>query len=280
VKDFRIPFRSVWNNPGNRGRRAAKLLDAIGWQLAKRARGQPRTIRLRSGALFKAYPDCVVSSALIYADWPEFHELMFIRRALEPSDAAIDIGANVGHILLSISDIIPPARLFAFEPTPVSFARLKENWLLNNWPTEHLYSMGIGESETSGYVRNTSVPNTTNSLYTEAAAGRVPVRIVSLDSLASLWRGLPVGLLKIDVEGFEVAVFRGATQFLETCRPKLVMFESLKGELEPGIGETLRAADYAVFQLNHNGEPQLGRVDAQNLFATPTSRLEALCPQT
>lgn len=278
MKDPRIPFRSVWNNPGNRGRRVAKLVEAMKWQLGKRAGRQPRNVRLRSGALFKAYPDCVVSSALIYADWPEFHELMFIRKAIDPADAAIDVGANVGHVLLCISDIVSPARLFAFEPTPISFARLRENWVLNNWPTDHLYPMGIGERETTCYVQNTTVPDTTNSIHTAAAADRVPVRVAPLDALVELWQGEQIGLLKIDVEGFETAVFRGARNFLKTCRPKLMMFESLRGELEPEIGEILHGAGYAVFQLSPSGEPQCDRASAQNLFAAPTSRLSTLCP--
>ena len=93
-----------------------------------------------------AHPDCVISSALIYADWPEYRELTFIRRRLRQGDVVIDVGANVGHILLLVSDIVGPDRLFAFEPTPLSFQRLKENWELNGWCTDHLHPMAIGSA--------------------------------------------------------------------------------------------------------------------------------------
>ena len=246
---------------------------ALNWQFAKHLSGCPRILNLPSGALFRAYPDCVVSSAVIYADWPEFHEIMFIRKMIEPNQVAIDIGANVGHILLSISDIIPPSGLFAFEPTPVSFARLKENWLLNRWPTENLYQVAIGETPGTMYIQDTSTPTTTNALQVDVTTGTVPVRVASLDSLLDLWRDLQIGLLKIDVEGFEAAVFRGATAFLQKISPKLVMFESLQGKLDNEIGDILRAIGYDIFQLDANGEPEFGRAEAQNLFAAPRGLL-------
>src|ERR1700692_193356 len=99
-----LVLRSVWSNPGNRGRRWTRTLRAVEWQLAKRIRQKPRPITLANGARFLAYPDCVVSSSLIYADWPEHKELTFIRRYLNPGDVVIDVGANVGHMSLLLSD--------------------------------------------------------------------------------------------------------------------------------------------------------------------------------
>ena len=273
VKDFRIPLRSVWRNPGNRGQRGRRLIRALNWQLSKRLRPGPRTLHLANGAFFRAHSDCVVSSSLVYADWPEFHEIMFIRKTLEPGDAAIDIGANVGHILLAISDMIPPSELFAFEPTPVSFDRLRENWLLNRWPTDNLYQIAIGEAAGTMYIKNTSTPTTTNALETEQRECTIPVRVAPLDSLIDLWRGLTIGLLKIDVEGFERAVFRGARIFFQTFCPKLVMFESLDRKLDPEIGDVLGAAGYRVFQLDAKGKPEFGIAEAQNLFAAPRALL-------
>ena len=269
MKDFRIPLRSVWNNPGNRNHRATRLMRALKWQFSKHIRGRTRILHLPSGALFKAYPDCVISSALIYADWPEFHEMMFVRKMIRSNQVAIDIGANVGHILLSISDIIPASGLFAFEPTPVSFRRLKGNWLLNHWPTENLYQVAISDAAGAMYIQDISTPTTTNALHLNASTGSVPVRVAPLDSFLDLWRGSQIGLLKIDVEGFEAAVFRGATAFFQELSPKLVMFESLQGKLDNEIGDVLRAVGYDVFQLDTNGEPQFGRAEAQNLFAIP-----------
>jgi hypothetical protein len=117
----------IWTNPGNRGQRLRRTLRGIGWQVTKRLANKTRPLVLANGARMQVHPDCVVSSALIYTDWPEYHELAFIRERLRSTDVVIDVGANVGHILLLVSDIVEPGHLFAFEPTPVSFLRLKAN---------------------------------------------------------------------------------------------------------------------------------------------------------
>jgi FkbM family methyltransferase len=273
VRDPRIVFRSVWENPGNRGQRARRLLRALKWQVSKHFSRRPWILRLASGALFKAYPDCVISSGLIYADLPEYQELKFIRKLLKPHQAVIDVGANVGHILLLLCDIVPPSRLFAFEPTPISFRRLKENWLLNNWPVNNLYEIAVGEVEANMYIDDSRNPQTTNALHEHANAKDVSIKVIPLDSLFHLWHGLEIGLLKIDVEGFERAVFRGAVELLRKNPPRLLMFESLQGELDSEIGHLLKEYGYEVFQIDGKGEPQFGFANAQNLFAAPRQML-------
>src|SRR4051812_22627479 len=68
---LRLITKSVWTNPGNRGKRLRKTIQAVSWQVQKRATGSVRVLRLPNGTRFSAHPDCVVSSNLIYADWPE-----------------------------------------------------------------------------------------------------------------------------------------------------------------------------------------------------------------
>ncbi len=92
-----IVTRSIWGNSGNTGKRVRKTLSAMVWQLQKRTIRASRILRLPNGVLFRAYPDCVISSALIYADWPEYLELMFLRKRLQHDQVLIDVGANVGH---------------------------------------------------------------------------------------------------------------------------------------------------------------------------------------
>jgi hypothetical protein len=84
----RLVASSIWSNPGNRGSRLRRTIAAVAWQLHKRAIGSARCLRLANGMLFKPYPDCVVSSSLIYADWPEHDELMLLRRMLSRGHAA------------------------------------------------------------------------------------------------------------------------------------------------------------------------------------------------
>jgi FkbM family methyltransferase len=273
---LKLVARSVWSNPGNQGRRWRKTLGAVRWQVRKRVWRSGRVLRLANGVRFRAYPDCVVSSALIYADWPEFTELMFLRRFLRPGEAVLDVGANVGHISLLLSDVVGPGSLFAFEPTPVTFGRLTENWRLNGWATDQLFPVAIGSRRGRVRVPDVPCPVTTNSLTDADTAGTVAVSLVPLDDYRPLLGGRRIGLLKVDVEGYEPEAFRGATQVLAQDRPRIIMFESLGGRLSLDMGQVLGAAGYVPFGLSPGGQPDPRALGAQNLFAVPAEDAASL----
>jgi FkbM family methyltransferase len=273
---LRLVFKSVWRNPGNDRRKLHKTVAAVGWQLRKHLSGRPRIMRLANGAYFKAYPDCVISSALVYSDWPEFRELQFIRRTLEQGDAVIDVGANVGHISLLLSDIVGAENIFAFEPTPVSFRRLKENWELNGWSATNLFPYAVGRSAGSVRVPDSASPETENRVSSEGNGKSIEVNLIALDDWRAHWNGRRIGLLKIDVEGYELQVFAGARESLRNDRLRLVMFESLGGAVDGEIANILRDSRYEVFQLDEKGAPDFSRCSAQNLFAVPTEKRSSL----
>jgi FkbM family methyltransferase len=268
--NIQIVVKSIWDNPGNRGKRLRKTLDAVLWQLHKRITRSTRILKLPNSVLFKAYPDCVVSSALIYADWPEYYELMFLRRELQRDDMIIDVGAYVGHISLLLADVVEPRNIFAFEPTPVSFQRLVENWQLNGWLTQGLFQAAVGAKSGSVFVRDVDRPLSTNTVSSSPYEDHsVEVPLVCLDDCRHLWQGRPIGLLKVDVEGYEVEVFRGSKQLLKEERPRFIMFESLPGSLDQEIASLLAGSEYVVFQLDSQGQPDFAADSAQNLFAVP-----------
>lgn len=217
-----------------------------------------------------AYPDCVVSSALYYAKWPDYHELQFIRRQLKSKHVVIDVGANVGHISLLLSDIVDPQNIFAFEPTPTSFRRLVDNWELNGWPTINLFQSAVGRSRGIVRIPDTFSPETRNAVtFVEGPNPTVEVTLKPLDACRSRWKNCRIGLVKIDVEGFEHEVFAGAQQLLEHDRPSLIMFESLSGSVDADIRRILEHARYLVFQLDSEGYADYKNTSAQNLFALP-----------
>lgn len=266
----RLIARSIWANPGNRGRRLRKTFAAVAWQIRKRTVRSTRLLRLANGLLFRAHPDCVVSSALIYADWPEYRELMFLRSSLSRGQVLLDVGANVGHISLLLADCVGPANIFAFEPAPTAFKRLTENWQLNGWDTQRIVQAAVGEDSGWVYVDDVPHPTTTNRVH--ATAPRDPsvrVPLVRLDDFRERIRHQRVGLLKIDVEGFEGRVFRGAQRLLREERPRIVMFESLEAQPAPAVEAALKEANYVIFQLDPSGRPDFSACSNQNLFAIP-----------
>jgi len=238
----------------------------VGWQLQKHLVGTPRLLTLPNGVRFKAYPDCVVSSALIYSDWPEYHELMFVRGMLRTDEVVIDVGAHVGHISLLLGDVVGPENLFAFEPMPVSFERLTENWHLNGWSDDRLFQVAVGAESGHVWLDDGDQPAPMASV---AEEGEIKTPLRPLDTFRDRWRDASIGFLKIDVEGYEEMVFRGAYALLRDDRPRLIMFESLEDTLDEDIRQFLSGQSYVVFQLDEWGDPVVGRTSSQNLFAAP-----------
>jgi len=273
---LRIVARSIFANPGNRGQKAYRLARATSWQLSKRYSGLPRVITLANGRLFRAYPDCVVSSALIYADWPEFHEIRFLRNWLHNGDVLIDVGANAGHLSLLLSDIAGgPDRIFAFEPAPGAWRRLAENWALNGWPADRLFAVAAGSRTGTAFIEQCASPVSTLSASDkkpDRPSAEVP--LARIDDYSDHWRDMPIGLLKIDVEDRERDVISGASEHLKDHRIRTVMFESLSGGIDPGIARIFTMAGYRVFGLNPAGRPDFSCLTPQNLFAIPDELCE------
>ena len=184
----------------------------------------------------------------------------------------IDIGANVGLISLLLADKIQHAILF--EPNPVAAARARENLALNHLGFEvHELALsdqaGVVELENAGGVDSC---NRTVAGFTTSAP-TISVQRDTLDRFLAEHGALPapISAVKIDVEGHENSVLRGMLGFLETHRPRLVMFEYLQ---RTNIVETLElfsGVGYRVMELEAGAAawatPQVSPL--QDLFAFP-----------
>ena len=262
---------SVWLDESNRHVRLRRLFMAGGWQVWKRLVRTPVVVPLFNGFRFRAYPDCHVSSAALYSRIPNFRCLSFLRKHIEKG-TFIDIGANVGLISLLLADKIQHAILF--EPNPVAAARARENLALNHLGFEvHELALsdqaGVVELENAGGVDSC---NRTVAGFTTSAP-TISVQRDTLDRFLAEHGALPapISAVKIDVEGHENSVLRGMLGFLETHRPRLVMFEYLQ---RTNIVETLElfsGVGYRVMELKAGAAawatPQVSPL--QDLFAFP-----------
>jgi FkbM family methyltransferase len=162
-------------------------------------------------------------------------ELVAIRRHLRPGDLACDIGANKGSFVLWLSRWCGTGRVVAFEPQPEFARRLAKvcrSAGLDNVTVEAkaVYSAS-GEREL--FVPEGHAPGA--SLTHQAAEAKsfttLSVPVVALDDYFDASE--KIALLKIDVEGAELGVFKGAERILRGQSPLLV-FECENRHLAPG----------------------------------------------
>lgn len=172
------------------------------------------------------------------ADEPEVKE---IRGLLKVGDWAIDVGANVGHYTIPMSGCVgDEGRILAFEPFAETFAILTRN--LNAAHARNVTLMNQAASDECGTV-SMDLPTFDSGLdnYYRAnisKVGKHQVMCVSLDSMT-----LPkISLIKIDAEGHDLQVLKGAEKLLARDKPMLIVESSMDGE----IANWLRDRNYSI----------------------------------
>lgn len=152
----------------------------------------------------------------------------------DPTRACADVGANVGKVTRFLAERTA-RRVYAFEPSPANYAALEEN--TSNLPNVVLHAVALADYRGSGeFVGGGTV---TGHLTASGRGVREQVRVERLDEVLDG----DVGLVKIDVEGGELAVLRGATRLLEECRPLLAV-EVIDGHLRRGGSSRAEVFDF------------------------------------
>jgi FkbM family methyltransferase len=151
---------------------------------------------------------------VLYANPPNYPEMLAWRRVLGPGDIFIDVGSNIGTYTIWAAE--QGADVIALEPAQDTFELLKGNIALNGYRVEAIQAAA---GAASGTARFTSGRDCGNRL---DPAGSVEVPVVTLDAIIG---DRTVAGLKIDVEGFELDVLLGCGRALSEQRIMLIQLE-------------------------------------------------------
>ena len=151
------------------------------------------------------------------------------RRYLRPDSVAVDIGCHKGEVLEWMFRFAPQGVHFAFEPISPLFQRLQIRFAGSNC---HFFPLAL--SDHSGEVDFVYVPEAPaySGLKERDYDGKkvhpqtIRVQVKPLDEVIP--EEVVVDLIKIDVEGAEMQVLRGAEMTIRRCRP-LIIFEFGRG---------------------------------------------------
>ena len=186
--------------------------------------------------------------------YPELSELYeepeavdaFLDKSLRTNSCCIDVGAHIGSFTANLRRKCPDGRIIAFEPSPI-----KCMWLRRRFPTVEVIEAAV--SDRNGVEE-----------FCEDLPGRICGRLTSVDPIAGVNRHNVnvcrlddslrdlnrIDLLKLDIEGGELAALRGARGLLKRHRP-IILFEC-GSEYETTlrrreIFDLLVESDYTIF---------------------------------
>lgn len=173
-------------------------------------------------------------------DAPDFKAIPCLVRS---GNTAFDVGANLGVYTVLLSRLCGPSgRVWSFEPAPDTYWRLRETLALNR--CENVEPVQAAVCESSGTVRmnlfepkfsawnSLGKPNMISSWGKPVSPTQsVEVPGKTLDSFCDTQGIKRINFLKVDVEGFEDSVFRGARRLLRERRIDYICFEVSKAPL-------------------------------------------------
>lgn len=238
-------FRKLTAAPINRDQKIAALWRYAKWQLGSRLVPGKVLVDWIDGVRFVAGPSERGLTGNVYNGLHEFQDMAYVLHALDQNDWFADIGANAGSYSL-LAGGVAGARGYSFEPVPATYRKLALNLAVNDL-LERVTPLNQGLGAERGSLRFTSELDCTNHVLAkdEVDVHAIEVPVASLDESIEQ---IP-SLIKIDVEGYETMVLRGASKTLADPRLNSILIElngagDRYGFSEDAIAESLQALGF------------------------------------
>jgi FkbM family methyltransferase len=169
-----------------------------------------------------------------------------------PAETILDLGAYQGYYSMYAYVKYPDAVIYSFEPLPDNYLQLKKNIEFNKLGSDRLKLFNVAISESAGKVSlhmNDDAKMGSSIVYKTGKAMEVPA--VTISEIIRSNRIEKIDILKVDIEGAEYRVFRGADDdVMSKIDTVIAEFHPVEGEkmsdlvqLFEGKGLLLRSAD-------------------------------------
>ena len=177
-----------------------------------------------------------------------------ILRLSKPSDKVVDVGGNIGHMALLLAlNVSPGGELTVFEPHPAIFQQLSRNFSLNQ-PRIKLQKLNLVQAAVGASTGTATLvlpedfnvnDGTAHLAEDKDGANGIEVKVTTLDAV---FPQDTIQLMKMDVEGHELAALKGAEKLFSDHRVRHLIFEANDGADSP-VCHQLQAWGYDIQRL-------------------------------
>lgn len=265
---------------------------ALALQILRAFPNRQLTARLPYGGRMAIGLDTLRQSVLPY--WIGKYEPAVVRvlsdclAQLGPQASVVDIGANIGFYTIIAAAALGArgqGTVHSFEPDPKVYRELEQNIALNGFTNVRLNQQGVGDvtSEMTLYVNPNAITYSSLRRTQEFLTDELCILVTTLDEYAHTQHIAKIGLIKLDVEGGELLVLKGAAKVLARDHPILIYEEFEGGYKKFGyttrdVRQFLLDLHYQLFAIaEHGSAPQLQELTLdsaanagyQNVLARP-----------
>jgi FkbM family methyltransferase len=222
IDRIKLDFTRNWKLPGKErlsnwlkpsGKFKSAIIDGIVWL-------SDENIAIHTSA--DSYIEWTILSTGTY----EYEINKLIRISLKNGDNALDIGGNIGLQSIRMAQCVgDTGKVYAFEPLIYLQKKLSRNISLNKVLNITIFPCALSdkESEADFAINKASWNQGTFSLTNDISGAEKQHVIVKVaDHMSEIQSLSSLGLVKIDVEGFEYQVLQGLTQTLQKHKPRII----------------------------------------------------------
>lgn len=208
---------------------------------------------------------------LYHAFWEKMfsEEIDKVKKYIKRGDTVIDVGGNMGFFVLILNELIGnQGKIFSFEPSKRLLERLKKTIKINNIQNVTIVNLALGETEENTTLHYNPKQTGLSSIVRDFEKGSVSERI-KITTLDSFSRAISnrISFIKIDTEGFEPLVLRGAKETIKKDKP--IIYIELGGDhLETSI-EALKVLKELGYQCEAENIDLSTTPAGVNFIATP-----------
>ena len=209
--------------------------------------GRSTTLRFRKWNVRMTFPPRWRGIGKVFFAFREYYEpeLLHLEKILSPGKTFVDAGANFGIYTLVASALVGPAgRVISFEPSVQSFPVLQRNIALNRLRNVAAFRLALCDKRGAARLYHAGDP-VSHSLGKDPAwrGEGEDVATETLDHLIEQDEIQRVDVIKLDVEGAEELVLRGARKVLSLMRPVIIF------EVHPAASARLGLSSFGASNL-------------------------------
>jgi FkbM family methyltransferase len=191
----------------------------------------------------------------------EYWKTRLISDLVKEGMTILDIGANEGYYSLLFARLMRDrGRVLAFEPDPGNAQWLRRNITANGYQCieVHEYALSDGEGQATFYPGGGvgSLVHTASPLaYFHSPSEPVTVRTRTLDNVLREASIKNIDLMKIDVEGADLLVLKGAQHTLKTTNVRILMDVDVNGDERAELFDLLRSCGFSLYRMGKHLKP-------------------------